>query len=186
MAFVGKVIAITGGGSGIGLATAILLASEGANVSLCDVQQRSLDEAEKQIKAAQGEVITALVDVRRQEEVDQWIRATVDKFGQIDGAVNAAGIGGSGILVESVHEITDADWDLVFDVNVKGMLRALHAEIPVMKEGGSIVNLASLAGVSASMKNATYAASKAAVVSLSRTAAKEQGYRNIRVNSVCP
>lgn len=90
------------------------------------------------------------------------------------------------MLRDYVHEIPDADWDLVFDVNLKGDLRALRAEIPAMKDGGSIANVSSLTGLGAAPKHAAYAASKAAVISLSRNAAKEVGARNIRVNVVCP
>lgn len=89
-------------------------------------------------------------------------------------------------MIEAVHEITEEDWDFVFDVNVKGVLNSMREEIPNMNDGGSIVNISSLAGLSAGPKMATYTASKAAVLALSRCAAKELGPRNIRVNTVCP
>src|SRR6201999_2705468 len=93
MSVQGKVIAITGGASGIGLATAKLLAARGAKVSLADVQEKLLDEASTAIKAAgHNDVLTAVVDVRKQETIDAWIKQTIEKFGKLDGAANLAGV----------------------------------------------------------------------------------------------
>lgn len=133
-----------------------------------------------------GQCFGTALDIRSRNDVKSWMDATVRRFGRIHGAVNSAGVGGKGILIEAVHEITEEDWDFVFDVNVKGVLNSMREEIPNMNDGGSIVNISSLAGLSAGPKMATYTASKAAVLALSRCAAKELGPRNIRVNTVCP
>lgn len=186
MSFADKVFVITGGASGIGFATAELLASQGAKVSLCDLQENALRDAVDKIKNAGGVASGTALDIRSRKDVEAWVEATVQRFGKIDGAVNAAGIPGKGVMKEAVHEISDADWDLVFDVNVKGVLNSMRAQIPKMNDGGSIVNLSSLAGLSAATNVATYAASKAAVLGLSRNAANELGHRQIRVNAVCP
>jgi NAD(P)-dependent dehydrogenase (short-subunit alcohol dehydrogenase family) len=186
MSFSNKVFVVTGGASGIGFATAEYLASRGAKVSLCDQNQKLLDEAIAEIESSGGQAIGTALDVRSRVEVEAWIRKTVEEFGKLDGAVNAAGVSGKGVSVEWVHEVSDADWDFVFDVNVKGVLNALRAEIINMTDGGSIVNISSLLGVTGTTRMATYAASKHAVVGLSRVAAKELGARNIRVNVVCP
>ncbi|EXJ68311.1 uncharacterized protein A1O5_08926 [Cladophialophora psammophila CBS 110553] len=186
MASSGKVVAITGGASGIGLETAKLLASHGAKLSICDLQQRALEEAKREVTKSGGDVMVTALDVRERTAVEAWIKDTVQKYGKIDGAVNAAGVGGRAMLIETIDQISDDDFDLVWDVNVKGMLHSLRAEIPAMNDGGSIVNIASLAGLTGGPKTAAYTASKHAVVGLSRVATKELGARNIRVNCVCP
>lgn len=186
MSFRNKVIVITGAASGIGLATAEYLAAQGAKLSLCDQNQKLLDDAIARIDSAGGQAIGTAVDVRRRAEVEAWITKSVENYGKLDGAVNAAGVGGKGISVESVHEVSDDDWNFVFDVNVKGVLNALRGEIVNLKDGTSIVNISSMLGVTGSTRMAAYSASKHAVVGLSRVAAKELGPRNIRVNVVCP
>ncbi|KAH6955728.1 hypothetical protein BKA56DRAFT_440218, partial [Ilyonectria sp. MPI-CAGE-AT-0026] len=186
MALSNKFIVLTGAASGIGQATAELLASQGAKLSLCDVQEKALEELVAKLTKSGADVIGTVVDVRRRNEVEQWIHKSVQKYGQINGAVNAAGVVGRGMLHQLIHEVTDDDWDLVYDINVKGILHSLRAEIPHLASGGSVVNIASLAGITGSPQCATYSSSKHAVVGLSRVAAKELGPKNIRVNVVCP
>lgn len=186
MAFSGKVVVITGGASGIGLESAKLLVSQGAKVSICDLQQKAVDDAKTEVTKLGGEIMVTTLDVRKRAEVEAWIKNTVEKYGKIDGAVNAAGVGGRAMLIESIDQISDDDFDFVWEVNVKGVLHSLRAEIPALKDGGSIVNIASLAGLTGGAKTGAYTASKHAVVGLSRVATKELGARNIRVNCVCP
>lgn len=186
MSFSGKVIAITGAASGIGLATAKLLASEGAHLALADAQEEALLVARKEIAATGAEVDCTVLDIRRREAVEEWAQKTVLRFGNVDGLVTCAGVTGRQTLIAEVQNIEDDDWDFVFDVNLKGTLNTLRAFIPSLNGGASIVTLASFAGLAGIAKYGAYVASKHAVVGLSRTATAELGPKNIRVNCVCP
>ncbi|KAK5172196.1 uncharacterized protein LTR77_003834 [Saxophila tyrrhenica] len=160
----GKVIAITGGGGvGIGYAAAELLVSQGAKVSIADISDKTLQEAESKLKAASpsGEYMTAVVDVRKPEQVDDWIRRTVEKFGKLDGAVNMAGVIPKNINIDRVEDMPDADWQFVIDVNLNGVMHCMRAQIKNMNEKGSIVNASSVAGIRGFAKNAAYTAAKA-------------------------
>lgn len=132
--FDGKVIAITGGASGMGLATAKLLASRGASISLADLNEGGLQEALSTFSEDNGKrhMYTA-VDVRKTESVDAWIEATVAKYGRIDGAVNMAGVIRPAAPTE---EVSDDDWDFVMAVNATGVFKCLRAELRAMKKTG--------------------------------------------------
>jgi len=186
MSLSGKVIAITGAASGIGLETTKLLSSQGAKLSLADFQAKPLQALATEIQNSGQEVLAQTLDVRNRADVEAWVKKTVEKFGKLDGTVTLAGVAGKGILKDSIQDIQDDDWDTVFDVNVKGTLNTLRAQIPNFNDGGSIVTVASLAGLTGAAKNAAYVSSKHAVVGLSRCATAELGGRNIRVNCVCP
>ncbi|KAI1848130.1 hypothetical protein JX266_005843 [Neoarthrinium moseri] len=177
-----KVIAITGAASGMGLATAQLLASRGALISLADINEAAVREATASLPKNGGkEHMYAVVDVRSSKSVDDWIEATVQTLGKLDGAVNMAGV----IKHASpVSESTDEDWDFTFAVNARGVYSCLKAEIKAMSAGGSIVSAASVFGQFGAPGNAAYCASKAAVIGLSRTAAKENAH--VRINCVSP
>ncbi|KAI6765190.1 hypothetical protein HG531_012289 [Fusarium graminearum] len=161
--FDGKVIAVTGAASGMGLATAQLLASRGAIISLADINE---------------EVLKSVLDSL---PGNGHIYQTIDKFGKLDGAVNMAGI-----IAEPtpLTEYTDEVWDRMFAVNTRGVFNCLRAELKTMTAGGSIVSAASVFGQFGAPGHVAYCASKAAVIGLSRTAAKEN--EHIRVNCVSP
>ncbi|OAL07222.1 NAD(P)-binding protein [Phaeosphaeriaceae sp. SRC1lsM3a] len=182
MAFASKTIAITGAASGIGLATARLLAVQGARLSLADIKPTLHDST----NSLPGEHIRTLVDVRNASAVDSWIEATLKRFRRLDGAVNMAGI-----LTPATPlvDTRDKDWEQSFAVNARGMLNCLRAEIRGMKmnEGavkGSIVSAASVFGQFGAPGCAPYCATKAAVTAMSQVAAKENPA--IRINCVAP
>ncbi|KAI4593820.1 hypothetical protein KJ359_008861 [Pestalotiopsis sp. 9143b] len=179
--FQGKVIAITGAASGMGLATAQLLASRGATISLADINEDALKTATASLAAGAKDHIYTVVDVRQSKSVDEWIAQTVSVLGRVDGAVNMAGIIRPAV---PVVESTDDDWDSTFAVNAKGVYACIRAQIKAMKPGGSIVSAASVFGQFGAPGNAAYCASKAAVIALTRTAAKEN--QEIRINCVSP
>ncbi|KAL1897467.1 hypothetical protein Sste5346_004205 [Sporothrix stenoceras] len=187
MAFTGKVIAVTGGGQGIGLATAKALASKGASVSIADANPATLDQVQKDFEAKGWPIHTAAIDIRDSSKVNGWIEACVERFGQLDGAVNSAGTIGKQYGQKSIAELDDDDWNLVMGVNVNGMMYSLRAELKHIKEGGSIVNIASNQGSAAGFAGcAAYTTSKHAVLGLTKSAARDYGTRGIRINAVAP
>lgn len=134
--FEGKVVAITGAASGMGLATANLLASRGAIISLADINEAAMKTAAASLPG-NGEHMYTVVDVRDSKSVNSWIEGTVQKLGKLDAAVNMAGI----ITVATpVAEETDENWDFNFAVNARGVFFCLRAQINAMKTGGSIVS----------------------------------------------
>ena len=184
--FHGKVIAITGGASGIGLATSELLASRGATVSIADVQETLLQEVAARLEKGGGQVLATVVDVADSKQVNAWVQKTIDTFGKLDGAANLAGVIPKTINILRVEELQDEDWVFVMNVNLTGIMYCMRAQIPNMNVRGSIVNAASVAGLVGFPKNAAYTASKHGVIGLSRSTAKEVGDRGIRVNCIAP
>ncbi|KAJ3957382.1 hypothetical protein N0V92_006036 [Colletotrichum tropicale] len=166
-------VAVTGAGSGMGLATAQLLAERGAKISLADINEPSLKEAVASLPDSDSHIYE-VVDVRDGEAVDKWIQNTVKKYGKLDGAVNMAGVI---THATPVAELTDKDWDFVFAVNAKGVFNCIRSQLKAMSAGASIVSAASTFGQFGAPGNAAYCASKAAVINLSRTAAKENQNR---------
>ncbi|KAM0277424.1 hypothetical protein ACHAQH_005786 [Verticillium albo-atrum] len=181
--FADKVIALTGAASGIGLATAHLLASRGARLSLADLQQDALLAAQKAITEANpgAEVSITVLDVRDCAAVEAWTTETAARFGRLDGAANLLSIG-----VKPLSEQDLEEWDFVQGVNFTGVMHCLRAQLKTIDNGGSIVNASSIGGITGRANNAAYAASKHAVVGLTRSAAKEVGARQVRVNAICP
>ena len=184
--FSGKVIAITGAASGIGLALTELLASRGAKVSITDVQENALKEVAEKLEKDGTQVLAKTFDVRDTTQVSAWIQETVEKFGKLDGAANLAGVIPKHINIDRVEEHKDDEWDFVIGVNLTAVMYCMRAQIPNMNEKGSIVNAASAAGLVGFAKNAAYTAAKHGVIGLSRSAAKEVGDRGIRVNCIAP
>ncbi|KAM0364312.1 hypothetical protein ACHAPY_011042 [Fusarium culmorum] len=177
--FKGKVIAVTGAASGMGLATAQLLVLRGAVISLADINEEALKSVLDSLPG--NGHIYQVVDVSKSESVNAWIKKTIDTFGKLDGAVNMAGI-----IAEPtpLTEYTDEVWDRMFAVNTRGVFNCLRAELKAITARGSIVSAASVFGQFGAPGHVAYCASKAAVIGLSRTAAKEN--EHIRVNCVSP
>ncbi|KAF2679240.1 3-alpha--hydroxysteroid dehydrogenase [Lentithecium fluviatile CBS 122367] len=181
-----NVICITGAASGIAFATAHHFASKGAILSLADIQEKPLNDLAEELQKRGTRILATVVDVSNRASVESWIAKTVGKFGKLDGAANLAGVIGKQHNLAGIADIDDDDWDFVQSVNVKGMLNCLRAQVPNMKDGGAIVNAASISGLVGSKNNVAYCASKHAVVGMTRALAKELGEKNIRVNCFCP
>lgn len=133
-----------------------------------------------------AEVLVAVVDVRDYAAVEKWVADTVSRFGRLDGAANLAGVVPKSIGVASLSEQDFGEWDFVTGVNLTGVMHCMRAQLAVVAEGGSVVNASSVAGLVGRAKNAAYTASKHGVIGLTRSAAKEVGARQVRVNAVCP
>ncbi|KAF2435486.1 NAD(P)-binding protein [Tothia fuscella] len=193
--FEGKVIAITGAASGMGLATAKLLASRGAKLSLADVKEEKLNALMSELHAAGVDVMSSIVDVSNRMQVEDWIKATVTHFKKpLDGAVNLAGLLGENSFREagSIRNLDDDDYDKIMDVNCKGVFNCVRIQLPHLKSGengvsgGSIVNACSIAGLIAHSFNVAYDVSKHGVAAITKCAAKEEGKKGIRVNASAP
>ncbi|KAK5712564.1 hypothetical protein LTR17_017945 [Elasticomyces elasticus] len=184
----GKVIALTGAASGIGLETAKLLAGQGAHLAICDINEDVLTEKTKEILecSTSRKVFSMPVDVREPQQVDAWISGAVKELGRLDGAVNLAGVIPKSINIERVEDLNDEDWRFVIDVNVHGVMHCMRAQLKNMNNKGSIVNAASICGLIGFPKNAAYTVSKHAVIGLTKAAAKEVGDREIRCNAIAP
>ena len=180
-----KTALITGAGSGIGRATAILFVREGAKLVLADVQETGLKETLAAVKEAGGEAVIIQVDVSVEQEVKGLIALGLNTYGRIDILINNAGITGRMVGLE---EQDGEDWKKVLEVNLLGAVYGIKHVARHMQERGSgaIVNTASVAGIRAGAGGNAYSASKAALINFTQTAACDLGGSNVRVNAVCP
>lgn len=181
MRFENKVVMVTGGAAGIGRVTAENFAREGARIALCDVNPEAGEAA---AKALGPEASFEQVDVASSAGVSSWVEGVFDKYGQIDVLVNNAGITRDGLIMR----MKEQDWDAVISVNLKSVFNCIKAvsKIMVKQRSGRIINLASVVGVMGNPGQANYVASKAGMIGLTKTVAKELGARSITVNAVAP
>ncbi|MEU6380440.1 SDR family NAD(P)-dependent oxidoreductase [Streptomyces sp. NPDC046909] len=180
----GKVVMITGASSGIGEAAARLFAAEGAAVVLMARREKALDTLAEEITGAGGRAAVSAGDVADAEDVRRAVTTARERFGALDGAFNNAGYAGD--VLAPLHELDEAQFDRVMDVNVRGTWNCLRAQIPVMLEAGrgAVVNTASTAAMGATGAPVPYVAAKHAVLGLTRSAAAEYAGHGIRINTL--
>lgn len=180
-----KVIVITGAGSGIGKASAVLAARAGAKIVAADFNLNAANAVVDEIVGSGGNAVAVRVDVANAADVENMVAFAADQFGRLDGALNNAGIP---MVSKPLDEISEEEWAHVQNVNLTGVFLCMKYEIAAMRQsgGGAIVNIASTSGLRAQPNGADYIASKHGVVGVTKAGAIDAGPFGIRVNAVCP
>ncbi|MGH9773335.1 MAG: SDR family NAD(P)-dependent oxidoreductase [Candidatus Acidiferrales bacterium] len=180
----GKVAFITGGGTGIGRACALLFAREGARVAIAARRRAPLDAVAKEISALGGEASVTTCDVTNRASVEAALRSVVARFGGLNIVVNNAGA----VLAKTAEETSDEDWHMLLEANLTGTFYVSRAALPELRKsgGGSIVNIGSILGIVARKERAAYCAAKGGVTLLTRAMALDHAADGIRVNCICP
>jgi len=185
MSLENQVAMVTGGRRGIGFTIAQILGKNGARVAINDVaSQEEIEKAVEELKEQGIEARGYIADVTKKEEIKTVVQDIINTWGQIDILVNNAGITKDGLMMR----MTEQQWDAVINVNLKSAFNFIHAVTPVMmrQKTGSIINMSSVVGVSGNAGQSNYSASKAGMIGLTKSMAKEVGSRGIRVNAIAP
>jgi 3-oxoacyl-[acyl-carrier protein] reductase len=180
----GKVAAITGGARGIGHSTAVKFAAEGARVAVCDINPDLIQQTLQEIRSAGGEADGYQVDVTNKDQIAAMVKAVMAKWGRIDCVVNNAGI----VMDAQLKNMSDVQFDTVIDVNLKGVYNCTRAVVDIMiaQQSGVILTTSSIVGLYGNFGQTNYAASKFAVIGMTKTWARELGRKGIRAIAVCP
>ncbi len=180
----GKVAFITGGARGIGKEIATLYAKNGANLVICDIAEGILDETVSELKEYKIEAEGYLLDVRDLKKCEDVVKKAIDKFGRIDILVNNAGITRDNLLIR----MSEDEFDSVIAINLKGVFNCtkIVARIMMRQKSGRIINMASIVGIRGNAGQVNYSASKAGILGLTKSAARELGSRNVTVNAIAP
>jgi NAD(P)-dependent dehydrogenase (short-subunit alcohol dehydrogenase family) len=184
MKLTGKVAIVTGAASGIGRASAIAFAREGARVVVADINRQGGGETAAAIAAAGHDAVFAYIDVSKEEDIQKMIEDTVARWGKIDILFNNAGV----LLVKPIQEMTGDEWDRVMSINVKAAFLAIKHAVKHMRRsgGGAILNTGSIASFTGQSGTPAYSASKGAIALLTKSLALDLGRDRIRVNCICP
>jgi 3-oxoacyl-[acyl-carrier protein] reductase len=184
MRLAGKVAAITGGARGIGHSTAVKFAAEGAKVAVCDINPELMQRTLAEIRSAGGEAEAFHVDVTNKAQIAAMVKGVMDRWGRIDCVVNNAGI----VMDAQLKNMTDEQFDKVIDINLKGVYNCTRAVVDIMlaQQSGVILTTSSIVGLYGNFGQTNYAASKFAVIGMTKTWARELGRKGIRAVAVCP
>ncbi len=182
MRFAGKVVIVTGSSRGIGKATALAFAREGAKVVITSRNKRDCEQTAREVENAGGKCIVSACDVSKEKDVNNLVKQTLKAFGKIDIVVNNAGV----FAMKPIEKMTLDEWEEIIHINLRGPFLVCRATVPHLKKGAAIVNVASVLGVVGEPTGTAYCASKGGLITFTKALALELAPRNIRVNAIGP